>query len=392
MRVNANRKVHQMKRDPFKVLTKIVIFLLILMVVGVGVFYFCSKAIENDYITKRNATIQKNEEDEVAFNTRLNEMRANASENFFDTGSDTVDAKPLQYWEKSFGETLWRIEDDGTAAPENTTSIVASRSELMLGGLMLVNAWHPLPADFSAEALVTVGSTSGYKIPVKDNSVTLFRPAYDALYAALEAAAADGHEKYLVQEGYRSNERQTELFNERMAKLQDKYSGDILIEQTKKDVNYPGTSEYQTGFSFNMRLYPNPESIDFVESTQGKWLLENGWRYGIIFRFPTRDFPDPTWEDKSHKTGVSVELNLFRYVGEAHAAAMRTLGYCLEEYIEFLAKHPHVSIYENGSLRYEIFRVADTGEASFTLPVPNPASGYQVSFDNMGGIVLAYSY
>lgn len=392
MRVNANRKVHQMKRDPFKVLTKLVIFLLVFMVVGVGVFYFCSKTIENDYITKRNATIQKNEEDEVAFNTRLNEMRASANENFFTTDDDSAAAKQLQYWEGTIGENLWRIEDDGTTALENTTTIVASRSELLLGGLMLVNAWHPLPSDFSDEALVTVGSTSGYKVPVKDNSVTLFRPAYDALYAALEAAAGEGLENYIVQEGYRSNDQQTKLFNDRMAKLQDKYSGDILIEQTKKDVNYPGTSEYQTGFSFNMRLYPNPESIDFVESDQGKWLLDNGWRYGIVFRFPTRDFPSTAWEDKSYKTGVSVELNLFRYVGEAHAAAMRTMNFCLEEYIEFLIKHPHISIYENGSLRYEIFRIADTGEASFELPVPNPANGYQMSLDNMGGIVMAYSY
>lgn len=392
MRVNANRKVHRMKRDPFKVLTRIVVALLILMVVGVGVFYFCSKTIENDYIQKRNATIQKNEEDEVAFNTRMNELRANANNSFFDTTGNDDDPKQLQYWEKSFGETVWRIEDNGIAAPENTTTITASRSELMLGGLMLINAWHPLPGEFTDEALVTVGSTSGYKIPVKDNTVKLFRPAYDALFNALEAAAGEGLQNYIVQEGYRTNERQTELFNERMQKLQNKYSGDILIEQTKKEVNYPGTSEYQTGFSFNMRLYPNPESIDFVDSDQGKWLVENGWKYGIIFRFPTRDFPNASWEDKSHKTGVSVELNVFRYVGEAHAAAMRTLGYCLEEYIEFLMKHPHVSIYENGSLRYEIYRIAETAEPSFNLPVPNPARNYQVSFDNMGGIVMAYSY
>lgn len=392
MRVNSNRKVHQMKRDPFKVLTRLVVFLLIFMVVGIGVFYLCSKAVENDYIQKRNATIQKNEEDEVAFNTRLNEMRANASSNFFDTGSEQTETRPLQYWEKTFGDTVWRIEENGLAAPENTSTIVASRSELMLGGLMLINAWHPLPGDFSDEALVTVGSTSGYKIPVKDNTVTLFRPAYDALFSALEAAAADGLQNYIIQEGYRSNDRQTELFNERMAKLQDKYSGDILIEQTKKEVNYPGTSEYQSGFSFNMRLYPNPESLDFVESAQGKWMVDNGWKYGIIFRFPTRDFPSAEWEDKSHKTGVGVELNLFRYVGEAHAAAMRTMGFCLEEYIEFLIKHPHVSIYENGALRYEIYRLPDSGDPSFSLPVPNPARGYQVSFDNMGGIVMAYSY
>lgn len=391
MRVNANRKVHQMKRDPFKTLVKIVAFLLVFVIVGIGVFYLCSKAVENDFIQKRNATIQQNEENEVAFNTQMNEMRAKG-EQFFNSDTGEGATQELQYWEKTIDGSTWRIEDEGRGAPENTSNIVASRSELMLGGLMMVNAWHPLPAEFSDEALVPVGSTSGYKIPVNDNSVKLFRPAYDALFAALEEAGGLGLQNYLVQEGYRSNERQTELFNSKMAELQNKYSGDILIEQTKQRVNYPGTSEYQTGFSFSMRLYPNPDSIDFVESDQGKWLIDNGWKYGIIFRFPTRDFPNASWEDKSHKTGVSVELNLFRYVGEAHAATMRTLGYCLEEYIEFLMKHPHISVYENGALKYEIYRIPMTAEPSFNLPVPNPARGYQASFDNMGGIVMAYIY
>lgn len=391
MRVNANRKVHQMKRDPFKTLLKFAIFLLIFVLVGIGVFALCSKAVEADFAKKKQAVIQKNEEDEVAFNAKMNAMRSEG-ESFFETDETDTPPTQIQYWEKTIGDSLWRIEDEGKTAPENVATITASRSELMLGGLMLVNAWHPLPAEFSDEGLIPIGSTSGYKIPVKDNSVTLFRPAYDALHAALDAAAADGLQNYIIQEGYRSNETQTNLFNERMAKLQNKYSGDILIEQTKKEVNYPGTSEYQTGFSFNVRLYPNPESLDFVESDQGKWLVENSWKYGIIFRFPTRDFPNATWEDKSHKTGVSVDLNLFRYVGEAHACAMTTMNFCLEEYVEFLMAHPHISIYENGALKYEIFRVADTGDASFNLPVPNPARKCQASFDNMGGIVLAYSY
>ena len=391
MRVNANRKVHQMKRDPFKTLVKIVIALLVFVLVGIGVFYMCSKAVESDFIQKRNATIQQNEADEIAFNTQLNEMRASNS-NFFDDGTSDEVTQELQYWEKSFGDSQWRIEDEGRGAPENTSTIVANRSELMLGGLMLVNAWHKLPAEFSDEALVPVGSTSGYKIPVNDNSVKLFRPAYDALFNALEEAAGLGLENYLVQEGYRTNERQNELFIAKQEELADKYSGDILWEQTKKKVNEPGTSEYQTGFSFNLRLYPNPDSIDFVESEQGKWLVDNGWKYGIIFRLPTRDFPNANWEDKSHKTGVSVELNLFRYVGEAHAAAMRTLDFCLEEYIEFLIEHPHISIYENGALKYEVYRIPMTAEPSFNLPVPNPARSYQASFDNMGGIVMAYSY
>ena len=164
MRVNANRKVHQMKRDPFKTLVKIVAFLLVFVIVGIGVFYLCSKAVENDFIQKRNATIQQNEEDEIAFNAQMNEMRAKG-ESFFESGSGEDAAQELQYWEKSIDGSTWRIEDEGRGAPENTSNIVASRSELMLGGLMLVNAWHPLPAEFSDESLIPVGSTSGYKVP-----------------------------------------------------------------------------------------------------------------------------------------------------------------------------------------------------------------------------------
>ncbi|MBE5801137.1 MAG: D-alanyl-D-alanine carboxypeptidase family protein [Clostridiales bacterium] len=391
MRVNANKNVHQMKRDPYKTLMRVALILLAVVLLGAVAYYLCSLAITNDYAAKRDEIIRQNEENEIAFNTRMNELRSSQNA-FFDVETGEVVTVELPYWENTIDGALWRIEDDGKTAPENTHDIVADRNELMLGGLMLINAWHPLPSEFSDEALVAVGSTSGYKIPVTDNSVKLFRPAYDALFEALEIAAGQGLENYLVQEGYRSNDAQTELFNKRMAKLQDKYSGDILIEQTKKEVNYPGTSEYQTGFSFSMRLYPNPDDLEFVESPQGKWMVDNSWRYGMVFRFPTKDFPDATWEDKSYKTAVSIELNLFRYVGKAHAAAMRVMNFCLEEYVEFLMEHPHISIYEDGALKYEIYRIADTKEASFNLPVPNPSSSYQASFDNMGGIVLAYSY
>ena len=97
-------------------------------------------------------------------------------------------------------------------------------------------------------------------------------------------------------------------------------------------------------------------------------------------------------QEKQSKTGFLAESWHFRYVGRQHAKYMYDNNLCLEEYIEFLMKHPHVSIYENGSLRYEIYRIPETAEPSFNLPVPNPARNYQVSFDNMGGIVMAYSY
>ena len=187
-------------------------------------------------------------------------------------------------------------------------------------------------------------------------------------------------------------------FNEKMEKLSSRYSSKRLIAETKKEVNYPGTSDYHTGMSFRMDVYQsgnkdlNNQKFQ-AESAQGAWLTENCWRYGIAFRFPSKDFPNPSWEDKSYKTGVSSQLNLYRYVGKAHSAVMKVMDFCLEEYIEFLMDHPHICIYEDDALVYEIVRLKGANEkTSFQLPVPNPAVSYQASLDNMDGIVMAYSY
>ena len=245
---------------------------------------------------------------------------------------------------------------------------------------------------------MSIGTAINFQIQVQDNSVRVFQPAYDALSEALTAAKDEaGLEYYIVMEGYRSVAQQEELFNAEMEKLSSRYSGNALIEETKKNVNYPGNSDYHTGMSFRMDVYQRDNAalnnLKFqAESEQGAWLTENCWRFGIIFRFPTADFPKG-WEDKSYKTGVSAQLNLYRYVGKAHSAAMRVLNLCLEEYIEFLIAHPHICVYEDGALKYEIVRIKIADDAqSVQLPVPNPASSYQASLDNMGGVVMAYTY
>ena len=80
-------------------------------------------------------------------------------------------------------------------------------------------------------------------------------------------------------------------------------------------------------------------------------------------------------------------------MGKAHSAAMKVLDMCLEEYIEFLIDHPHICIYEDGALAYEVVRIKGASQnTTFALPVPNPANGYQASLDNMDGVVMAYSY
>lgn len=398
MRINSNKKVHKMKRDPFKTLLKTAGILAVAAVVGVGVFYLCSLAVTSDYNAIRSRITAENEQGEVEFTARMNELR-NANQQTVQQESASLSSGDLPHWEKTLNDTVWRVEDEGSAGLENTSTITMERSELLNGGLMLVNAWHSVPEDFSAADLVTVGTTGNFKIQVQDSTVQLFRPAFDALVEALTAAKDEaGLEYFIVREGYRSVSAQEELFNEEMQTLSSRYTGNRLIEETKKKVNYPGTSDYHTGMSFRMDVYERGNSelnnMKFqAESEQGAWLTENCWKYGIIFRFPTRDFPNSSWEDKSYKTGISSQLNLYRYVGKAHAAAMRVMDLCLEEYIEFLIEHPHICIYEDGALVYEVVRIKGAGtNTTFSLPVPNPANSYQASLDNMDGVVMAYSY
>ena len=51
MRINSNKKVHKMKRDPFKTLLKTAGILAAIVVVGIGAFYLCSLAVKSDYNT-----------------------------------------------------------------------------------------------------------------------------------------------------------------------------------------------------------------------------------------------------------------------------------------------------------------------------------------------------
>lgn len=394
MRINSNDSVHKFKKDPYRILLRVTAILAAAVVLCYGAYYLCNQAIGKDIVAKRNMIDQQNEQAEIQYNADLNERR-NSQNAFSDPMGEGEEAVDLPVWERTLAEGTWRVEDMGKLVPENTRDVTLSRGDLLLGGMTLINPWHSVPGDYNYDSLISVGSTSGYKIQVDSSSVKLFPAAYEALNNLITEAESAGYDSYLVREGYRSNAEQTEMFENKMADLSDKYSGDILIAQAKKEVNYPGTSEYETGFAFRMDLYKSGENLGkFSESDRGKWFIENAWKHGIIFRFPVDGFPNPSWESKTYKTGISSRMNLFRYVGKPHAAVMRAMDYCLEEYVEFLMDHPYIRVYENGSLRYEIYRIPceDEFQDSFTVPMTNTAVGFQASFDNMGGIVLAYIY
>ncbi len=281
---------------------------------------------------------------------------------------------------------------------ENMTREVKTRAELMNNGMLLVNEWHSRPADFDESGLKKLSDYLGgnEKVQLDNYKIRLFQPAADALLEAVEAARAEGLDYYIVSEGYRSWENQNEKFTKQKEKLASKYTNeDDLIAAAKKEVNYPGTSEFNSGLSFTLRLYKKGDddvnSVKYSSSEQGIWMNENCWKYGLIFRFPEAEWPLPTTLDKSHITGVSVKLNLYRYVGKGNAAVMHEKDLCLEEYIEYLHKHPHIALFEDGELKYEIYCQYVGDAESFTVDL-TPAKSYVSSLDNMGYVVTVFEH
>jgi D-alanyl-D-alanine carboxypeptidase len=231
--------------------------------------------------------------------------------------------------------------------------------------------------------------------------VKLFPAAITALSNMLSAAKDDGMEGYLIDEGFRSQETQQASYDKEAARYSDRLSGDALIEKVRQTVNYPGTSEYQSGYSFRVDRY-RKDDPDFMkqkcqEMPLSDWLVEHSWEYGIIFRFPVQGYPNATVTDKSYKTGQSSKLSIYRYVGVPNAAVMHIMNFCMEDYIEYLIAHPHIAVYKDGELKYEIVRTEDYAGGDATVNVSRAAREVIVSLDNMdgygmGGLIVAMAY
>lgn len=292
----------------------------------------------------------------------------------------------------------WDVVNLDNYPLENATPQRVTRQEALTGGMLLVNEWHSRPDDFSEQELVSVSTASEHKVGVKDGNVVAFPAAIGAMRACVQDAKELGYENYVVWEGYRSWETQNNLFQNAMAKHSDQYSGEDLVARTKKDVNYPGTSEFNSGLTMTVRLYKrNDAEVNnkaFFESDEGIWMYENSWRYGLVFRFPLADYPVKGTADKSYKTGVGVQLRAFRYVGPGNAAAMHTLDLCLEEYVEYLMEHPHIAVFEDGVLKYEIYReyVGDAAEFNVTVVGSGNVRSWSTSLDNMGYAITVCEY
>ncbi len=374
------------RSDPYYKLLRIIIGLAVLLAVFLVAYFMIDSSLQGQLRQEQSRIVAENNALVEEYNAAVLAQRSSAQ----------PDVTPD--WPQPKAEGIDVVSLKGYAV-RGVDQVAVTRAEALTGGLLLLNRWHSLPADFSlAEGeLKSIMETTGNRVPTQERVLSLFPAAIEALDQMIAAAKEEGMEDYLIRGAYRSMDTQAGFFNSRMEKLaaDGKLTGDALIEAVKKSVSYPGTSDYQAGLSVEVDVWnqndPIMKAAKIHETAQGRWLYDNCWKYGYVFRFPVSGYPYPETVDKSYKTAISLQMDTYRYVGVPHALVMHQLDLCLEEYIEYLMENEHVAVYEDGQLKYEIFRVAaDPGDVQLRLP--EGAAGYTVSDDNMGGLVVAVSF
>ena len=241
---------------------------------------------------------------------------------------------------------------------DNKQNNVTTPSVQISGIDNAMNLWL-VNKDYAIPNKAAVNTVSAYKhVALSRADIDLSPETLLNTERMFSAAKKEGFSGYVVTSGFRTKEKQTELYE---------------AAADKSYVSLPGHSEHQTGLAVDVQLI-NGGIRDFGETPQGKWLKNNAYKFGFILRYP---------EDKIEMTGISYEPWHFRYVGLPHAAFMKNNNLCFEEYIDWLGEHDGYELSVGG----EDYRVYRTIPQNGKIAVP--ASGnYEVSDDNTGGSII----
>ena len=178
------------------------------------------------------------------------------------------------------------------------------RSTEYHGNILLVNDTHRLDADYVPDELVNLYQQR-HSFRMASSEIYLTRETYEAMERMFHAAEEADMNGYIVTSGYRSYQRQQEVY----------------AQSEPGKAQQPGASEHQTGLAFDVTV----ETNDGFESTpQYAWLAQHAHEYGFIQRYPA---------NKSDVTGISYEPWHYRYVGVDAATRMHQTGQTLEEYM-----------------------------------------------------------
>ena len=198
-------------------------------------------------------------------------------------------------------------------------AVMALAEDLDDWNLRLVNAKNPLPNGFTVSTAKIEASYA------RDVGMLYDQRAVSYLNQMCAAAEKDGI-NLLVISSHRTNARQTALYNNQVNKQKANHpemSDDEVKKLAATISAYPGTSEHEVGLAVDF----NSVEQSFENTAEFQWLKTHAAEYGFVLRYA---------KEKQDITGVIYEPWHYRYVGEKHAKKINELGYCLEEYVNYL--------------------------------------------------------
>lgn len=187
------------------------------------------------------------------------------------------------------------------------------KTDTSKGSLMLVNRIYGLPSDYEPDDIVDVPSLYAYTGKKISNSIL------NDIISLIEAGKEEGY-TFVVSDGYRSYKEQENIYNN--------YKNSYGESEADIYVAKPGHSDYQTGMSFDLMPY-NKVIDNPSESDEYKWLKDNAYKYGFIFRLP---------KDKEKLTRFKSSTWRLRYVGTEASTVIHNENLCLEEYLAYWGK------------------------------------------------------
>lgn len=179
---------------------------------------------------------------------------------------------------------------------------------------ILVNRNHRLSHTYIPSCLTEAAIL--FDAPSGDSRRLLDLPAARAAEKLFSAAREQGIFLYGIS-GYRSYERQKELYEERI-KTSDSTYADLYLAP-------PGASEHQTGLALDVSCPAADMQLEdnFSQTKEGQWLSANAPLFGFIIRYP---------KDKEKITGYAWEPWHIRYVTKSLALYLTLTGLTLDEY------------------------------------------------------------
>lgn len=174
--------------------------------------------------------------------------------------------------------------------------VVNEEGVTKIKGILLVNKDYPLPNWYN------YGEDS---------------EALSAFNEMVTAASGEGIYLHKIS-SFRSYDNQAQIYNNYVAMYGEEYASSISAQA--------GTSEHQSGLSFDIGGVDQGMWLmqEFKDTSEGKWLRNNAYKYGFILRFP---------EGKEHITKYIFEPWHYRYIGKEYSANFKEGNLTLEEYL-----------------------------------------------------------